>query len=1613
MDNVAGFQDSALVVFGGLVAEANPEDNPAGSAPVCCDIDFTVASAITREGVVNVYTFDGFDQLEDAGLGVNIAVEDGVAWDSPDNIIHNTPGTYASVTLNAVPVAVSANNQQLVFHANGQSIPLTEIQDNAGNPGVWATLFGTFSQEQVIAATSIVVTGFVNGANNGTFTVLGVATGQITIVCTCVNETHAATGVTNTGNGPSWTLTVTASGSAIEVGDTGFVQINGRDPFSTPSPLTTIASVTDNLGNTWAPVAPVQYTEDPVRGLFQMWYAVMGTAVALGDQFIITVNEDNSGNPVGMTALAFQNFRGVGALIGFVQNAGLDSETWGSGTLDPPEAAFLLSYAWSHESISTGPTGFTAPPPDVWGSNGANNSQGYFSVGGPGTVTDTGWAQEAPDAFASTLAAFTVATAPTGSFSDILQASDYGFTAPDSSQILGIELFVNGKQSRPSTVLTIEPIGGGEITTFALTSTDGTFSTGGVGSFFGLDPTPASVNNSGFGFELSASDLSGMGATVDISGIEIELWYTPPGLTQFDWIGTYIQQDGTILTLALDNTGVFWQEEVLTDEGVLTPFYTAIEPNTFADGVTEDNREFIALSDLINATDMPRTYDGIEVDRLSQVGPAAAPSISFQSQLFPIISITQPAPVTNTAAGNPIRALNWSTGPGVKYQSGNIITIEYTLATSPPDPNIYAGGGVVLSGFIDAPNGGDPNGFYIVQSVQTTNTGNGLRNSFSVAAPTSASTYDDPPSGASYQSTLATLTTSEPVPNLQVGGSLTVSGASEAEWDNTWTVLYTPNAAQLEITDTQLVSNVAIYAYSLISGTAPVVGEQVTVTGATNGGQANGESIFNVVNAIISAVGGDTFSVQIDAPNVSAQAEDGSAIINGTIFQFDPGPSAVGATPSTPTFDPIIGDSTGGELTQAGNLGAGTRGCVVMFLTRNGLLTKPSPEAIFTLPESANSITVSSILVGPPNIVARVLAFTGAGGATIDGGGGFYFWIPTPVSVLDNGQTVVYSATIIPDNITTTVQLTFTDAVLLSADAISIQGSNNFAQIELGSCTGLISYANRIFAIGEQNKVLNFNNWSFDGGYLQINPNTPIQPAGWTVDPVNGAGGQLVDSPLFGNAYQIANTTGGAAAILGMIEQTAYQDPNKVAIILPRTQYNIRVTAATTATSGDLVIDLYSPTFAAAFGTFTLPLADLTDTMSITTGFLLTNEFTVSVPNDLLLRIYATNLPNGTSVTIDRIEPYDASLPILNTQMRASYYNNFEAFDSVTGNLGVGSQNQQPIFCAFELFDNLYIVKNKSLVSTVDNGVTEPSQWSIRDVSDKCGTQSINGVDVGEGWALIAGQPGVYLFEGGQPVKISPEIDPVWKAINWAYGYTLWIRNDTNERKFYIGVPIATPNQWMPNFPANPAPTVPNVVLMCNYKELMTSGALASEGPLRVAYTGELKSFPLGRKWSAWSIEACYADFIKRADTTEPIFFLPDTGVGKVYQQLADYYMDDGEGMHCKYVTYPFPKTSEAQASPMGLHELETHLMTLLIRGEGNFLPVIYPDTLDSPNADALLPVELGDPPPWGDTEVPLNEVGNRFFVDLSPQDPGDWFEVSRIVMTLSKNPWAEVRGSN
>ncbi|MBA0086815.1 MAG: hypothetical protein HRJ53_17680, partial [Acidobacteria bacterium Pan2503] len=415
------------------------------------------------------------------------------------------------------------------------------------------------------------------------------------------------------------------------------------------------------------------------------------------------------------------------------------------------------------------------------------------------------------------------------------------------------------------------------------------------------------------------------------------------------------------------------------------------------------------------------------------------------------------------------------------------------------------------------------------------------------------------------------------------------------------------------------------------------------------------------------------------------------------------------------------------------------------------------------------AITCTNISVGPNNVVARVVCFTGAGG-------GNFFYIPQDVDVVVSGQPTQHNTkTIIPDNGTTTMTFNFSDAVLLSATAIDIPGANRFNTIELGSCRGVISYSSRLFAWSEQNKVMNLRNWSFDGGIGGVGLGT-LYPLGWTLDPANGAGGSLsLGSAVFGWCYQISNQSGITQAAYGMLTQPAWQDEFQVPIINASTLYSVRLCAAVNPAqaSGNLVVDLFSPSKGVALGSFSVPLASMTTTFQIYSGTMLTVGLQ-PVPPDLLIRIWAQNVLNGAVITIDRIEPFPTYNPVTTTAMKASYVNDQEAFDQVTGVCGP-AQNSQPINGAMELFDLLYALKERSWYSTFDNGVTEPNKWNWKEVSNKVGTIGINSYDWGEGWAMSANREGVFFFEGGEPLKVSQEIQPLWDLINWPYGYTLWL----------------------------------------------------------------------------------------------------------------------------------------------------------------------------------------------------------------------------------------------
>lgn len=1231
----------------------------------------------------------------------------------------------------------------------------------------------------------------------------------------------------------------------------------------------------------------------------------------------------------------------------------------------------------------------------------------------PGTYTDNVFTNTT-NAFALITLAFQLIPTPSPTSTQVLNVSQFGFNIPLGQRILGLEIEVLGNQSTQlaDAIISGSAANGPISISAQLPAADGVAAIIGTPTAsYGVAITPAMLNNPNFSVQIVASASGGELVTFNIYAVKVKVFLSPFPPSNVNWLKTYEQTSGQTDTLVLDGNGILWDESVNTALGVLNSIYTAINPGSFAKSVTFENTEYIAFSNLLQGTDMPRQWNGTNLDRVSQVGPAAPPSFASTSTGSTIASIRQNSPfllIPNVT--NPNAYLGVGTGPGINPNTpGNVMTI-FLQSTDIPPAYFVVGSNIQLSGFPTL-NGNvvnnDPTGvtnpaYYTVTAIQQQIPGESARDWISFQVPFSTFITMRTPAGCNIQATAATLTATAQVPFLEVGNQFTLTGVSPAGWNNTFRVTATPNASVLQIVNTSLTGNIAQYVFNLISGSNPVVGQFVNINGTLNGG-----GIFNVVKGVITSASLTSFSLSIQSPNITGAAEaNASGVIYGTVFLFDP---AVTVT------NPIIGNAgAGGLIGTSGVVGIGVRRAVVMWKTRNGWISPPSPYVEFNVTGSASAIVAGSIPIGPPNVIARIIAFTGAGGAN-------YFWVPQPVTVVSNGQKIIYPATIINDNVTTQVTLSIPDAVLLSSTAIDIQGNNLFAQIELGSSRGFLTYASRLVAWGEQNKVQNFLNLSFDGGIgvqtlqqLAVQPTVPSYPLGWTVNSgITGAGGQLVTSPLFGNSYYVKNSTGGVQAFYGLLFQSAFANQLGTPIINASTLYSCRVVARcpSGAASGTLRVDLYSPVFSTIYGAFNIPLASMTSNYQIFTGLLLAQTFGV-VPPDLQLRIYVQNMPNNGDVEIDRIEPFPTLAPSFSTQFHMSYANNQEAFDLVTGFSGP-AQNQQKCNGGMVLFDLLYMFKERSMYSTSDNGVTEPYQWNWKTVSDKVGTIGQNSYDYGEGWAVTACRPGLYFFEGGEPLKLSQEIQSVWDLINWAAGHTIWVRNDSTTKSIKIGVPIPTPNKFMPEFPVNANPTVPNVVLSMSYRELNTGQELARTGPIRSSYSGRLLSPEPARKWSFWNIACPYGDFIDRGDNTSPLFYGSGYVDNKVFALVDSQLHDDGLPINSFYITHGFAKTEIAEGHGIGPLRAQMNYMTANVSGSGVLNTYIYPEdprnqlpfTLDSTPLDAIS---------QGDNELAVGGVtGQRFFIRMGTNSVGAAFSLSGITVAMTKDPWAEIRGTS
>jgi hypothetical protein len=647
-----------------------------------------------------------------------------------------------------------------------------------------------------------------------------------------------------------------------------------------------------------------------------------------------------------------------------------------------------------------------------------------------------------------------------------------------------------------------------------------------------------------------------------------------------------------------------------------------------------------------------------------------------------------------------------------------------------------------------------------------------------------------------------------------------------------------------------------------------------------------------------------------------------------------------------PGEGPSVADSA-----TTGSISPGVHQVAVVFVTRQGYWTAPSPPVSWTAAGNLK-VNVTNIPTGPSNVVQRLLAFTASGGAS------FYH---------------VLAAMVINDNTTTSLTVDFTDTILLSGTSMDYL----FGQVELPAQLGSVAYAERIFWWGERANMDRFRNLSFDGGWDASGDGRPL---GWQLDPTFGAGGSRESSDvIWGDAYRI--TADGVTASRGMIEQYATIDSAGNPLCVNNTDYSVRARIKRSAnlSTGNLRIVAYSPTAGQIGAGFSVTATQAN------TGY---QEFIsqlfpaqASLPADLLLRVYADGFPApaGESFLIDCIEIFPTNAAQNPSLVRASGTDEPEAYDGITGIMNIADNNGQGLRAAFTLRNNLYFAKEHSLYVTATDGVNEPALWQVEEVSNQVGTPSVHGVGIGEEWVVIAGRSGLYLFDGSQPVKLSQEIQPTWDSINWQYGHLIWVQVDTREKRIYVGVPMG-------------AATQPNQALMLDYAE-------GFGDPLAAMLTAPER----GRKWAPWTIAANSCALVERATGVAQIFFGSNNSSAKIYALTPGAYSDDGAAINSFYSTAFLAATGLSGRNLFGY-------LTAYVQGAGS---LALSASLPGDSSTLSLGAWTLAAPASRDMEQFTNVLAERVSYQFGTNAASSWFSLTKLVPWAKPDPFAIVRGGN
>lgn len=1153
-----------------------------------------------------------------------------------------------------------------------------------------------------------------------------------------------------------------------------------------------------------------------------------------------------------------------------------------------------------------------------------------------------------------------------------------------------------------------------------------------------------------------------------------KVFATPMGAVTVTWGKSYVDPQGVIRNLYLDSAGNMWVENVSSSPGTYT-LLTTTAPGSYAKSSTAFGREYIAISDGLHGTDIPLQYDGTNLDRVTQDGPGAPPNISSVSLPSVSMAVSGAPVVLNLAESDPaggdgsgyFTAINMYTADSVSSVNiGDQVTIAgYGGASAPMNGTwnvvaIYTGSPnnlIVLSAYLSPATV-----FSTAAATGTVGGGTTIQRVGNLVTVVTATIHQLQPG---YQAQITGL------PPATVGAGIASVVVNNEQSPGLATVTVTLAAGQIThgLVPGLKVSLVGIAGASVGGGITAIArnGQVVTVTTATANGANPGAIVtiagvtttsFNTTAVVQLVTSTTTFTfVQVD---VDASDSTGTVTLNWPIFNT-PTPTyfEVVSAPTPTTFQvqlnysdgswtggsvtyawngtffvkdvqdsttftyqqygPNATSSTVGKVTPYGQAAPGRRQMVVFFITRAGYTTKYSPP-VQVVTNGGQYLSVTNLPIGPANVVARAVAFTGAEGA-------YFYYIGAPPQV--NGQ-IVGTSTVINDNVTTSAIFDFADTTLFGTQrnqgAISVQGNNLQNQTIIEGALGFAKYGSRLITYGQRNNIQNLLNPGFDGGYF---PTSTTIPTGW--DASANAGGALA-AGHYGSGWLI--TTVAGAGNKGKLSQSFYEDYTGAPIALANTQYKVRLWLKPSVATANLTFTVAITSAESSFST----TATISGSLMSTAGSFLEATFAAKtpdpIPDDFTISIYASSVTTSPTLMVDEISIIFSETPYSNTLL-GSYVNNPEAFDGLSGRF-VPSDDTHQVLALGVIRSNLYMLTRDpgGRIHQTSQGNTEPSGWVVDEVGQNCGTVSTFSLTVsqanddtgggGEEWFAWYSSSGPRIFGGEFPFKIAQEImrragrippgspDDL-TALNPAAQTRVWGLNDPDQKTMYFGIPTN-------------AATAPDRVWMLSYLGCETAGEIAAADPVHRAPTsGKMTSNDLGRKWSPWRRPMNGAALMFRADgELTPVFFggngqTPNlaVGYGNVYTLDPDLLTDDDYGIIVPwYTSYAFPGPEMAMALQIGgglkmvaySYGLISGTGTMTLSTRFNLLSKIWPIT----QAFTMAATPDNDTE-WAGGQTTGKHFWSRFASTPLNGQTDNAFELNSWLMAIKRNARMPVRGSN